>query len=235
MRKVYAFVFARGGSKGLPRKNALKLGGIPLIGHSIMQAKMVSAISKVYVSTDDSELSQIAKDFGAEVIERPSELASDASAELDAWRHAVQHLNARGEEFDVFVSLPATSPLRSVRDIERCIEALDSSTDTVVTTTPASRNPYFNMLVKTSEGRCELVNKSEGFVRRQDAPEVYDMTTVAYVLRPSHILRANSVLDGHLKSVEIPKERAVDIDDEWDFKFAQLIYATLKETRSVDT
>lgn len=231
MSVVYAFVFARGGSKGLPRKNALKLGGIPLIAHSILKAKQVSAISKVFVSTDDPELTEIAQRYGAEVIERPAELATDTSSELDAWRHAVEFLAARGEQFDVFVSLPATSPLRSVRDIQDCIEALDEKSDTVITVTAASRNPYFNMVIKNSDGSCEIMNKSEGgYSRRQDAPEAFDITTVAYALRPDHILAGRGVLQGRVRSVEIPKERAVDIDDIWDFKLAEEIFKMNKDS-----
>jgi CMP-N-acetylneuraminic acid synthetase len=228
---VYAFVFARGGSKGLPRKNALELGGIPLIAHSILKAKQVSAISKVFVSTDDPELTEVAQRYGAQVIERPAELATDTSSELDAWRHAVEFLVARGERFDVFVSLPATSPLRSVRDIQDCIDALDEKSDTVITVTAASRNPYFNMVIKNSDGSCEIMNKSEdGYSRRQDAPEVFDITTVAYALRPDHILAGRGVLQGRVRSVEIPRERAVDIDDIWDFKLAEVIFKMKKDS-----
>ena len=224
MRKIYAFVFARGGSKGLPKKNALELGGIPLIAHSILQAREVSAISKVYVSTDDRQLIQIAKQFGAEVIKRPQELASDSAPEIEAWKHAITHLKSIGEEFDVFVSLPATSPLRSIEDIKSSIEALDDDTDSVITVTAASRNPYFNMVVKNRNGNCEIMIGSSGFSRRQDAPAAYDITTVAYVMRPSRIMAGNGVLEGVVKSIDVPKERAVDIDDIWDFKFAELIY-----------
>jgi N,N'-diacetyl-8-epilegionaminate cytidylyltransferase len=224
MSKVYAFIFARGGSKGLKRKNALKLGGIPLLAHSILQAKQVRTIEKIFVSTDDSELRDIAIQYGAEVIDRPSELSGDNSPEIEAWRHAITYLRSKGELFDIFLSLPATSPLRSVEDIESCIVALDDVTDSVITVTSASRNPYFNMVVKNEDGNCEIMNKSMGYSRRQDAPIAYDITTVAYVLRPDHIMAQKGVLEGKVKPIEIPKERAVDIDDIWDFKLAELIY-----------
>jgi len=228
MSTIFAFIFARGGSKGLPKKNALELGGIPLIAHSILQARAVGAIARIYVSTDDQELSEIAKKYGAEVIQRPLELASDMTPEIEAWKHAITQLELKGEEFDIFLSLPATSPLRSIADIESCIGALDVDTDAVITVTPASRNPYFNMVVKNEDGNCEIMNKSSGYSRRQDAPTAYDITTVAYVLRPGHIMAGKGVLEGNVKSVEIPKERAVDIDDIWDFKLAELIYESKK-------
>lgn len=224
MSIVYAFVFARGGSKGLPRKNTLRLGSIPLIGHSIQQAKLSNKVSKVFVSTEDSEIISIAKEYGAEIIDRPSELASDEAPEVDAWRHAVSYLEEKGENFDVFISLPATSPLRNSNDIENCLSALDDNTDSVITVTPASRNPFFNMVVMNSDASCELMTPSRGYSRRQDAPQAYDITTVAYVLHKKFILAGKNLFDGRVKAVIVPKERAVDIDDIYDFKLAELLY-----------
>ena len=224
MSKIYAFVFARGGSKGLPRKNLLLLGGVPLIGHSINMAKALPQVSKVFVSTDDSEIKLVAKQYGAEVIDRPEELAGDKSPEWEAWRHAIRYLEDLGEEFDTFLSLPATSPLRSTEDVEEAINALDSQTDAVITVTPATRSPYFNMVSRALDGTTTILCPSDGYARRQDAPEAFDVTTVAYVMKKGFILQRNRLFDGRLKSVVVPKERAVDIDDILDFKFAELLY-----------
>lgn len=228
MSKIYAFVFARGGSKGLPRKNLLPLGGVPLIGHSINTAKALPQVSKVFVSTDDSEIKRVAQQYGAEVIERPEELAGDKSPEWEAWRHAIQYVEDLGEEFDTFLSLPATSPLRSTEDVEAAINALDSQTDAVITVTPAARSPYFNMVSRALDGTTTILSPSDGYARRQDAPEAFDVTTVAYVMKKGFILQRNRLFDGRLKSVVVPKERAVDIDDILDFKFAELLYSEVK-------
>ncbi len=224
MNKVFAFVFARGGSKGLPRKNVLPLGGIPLVAHSILTAKKLETIDRVFVSTDDDEIKSVAHEYGAEVIDRPQQLAGDTASEIDAWRHAIKYLQERGEEFDVFLSLPATSPLRNCSDINACLNSLDNNTDVVITVTPASRSPYFNMVSRGSEGFSRILNASDGYTRRQDAPEVFDITTVAYVLRPEFILNNRKIFDGKVKSIIIPKERAVDIDDYWDYKYAEAIF-----------
>tara|TARA_Y100001968_G_C19405312_1_gene743330 strand:- start:1126 stop:1827 length:702 start_codon:yes stop_codon:yes gene_type:complete len=226
--KIYAFVFARGGSKGLPRKNLLLLGGVPLIGHSINMAKALPQVSKVFVSTDDSEIKLVAKQYGAEVIDRPEELAGDKSPEWEAWRHAIRYLEDLGEEFDTFLSLPATSPLRSTEDVEEAINALDSQTDAVITVTPATRSPYFNMVSRALDGTTTILCPSDGYARRQDAPEAFDVTTVAYVMKKGFILQRNRLFDGRLKSVVVPKERAVDIDDILDFKFAELLYVEVE-------
>lgn len=222
--RIFAFVFARGGSKGLPRKNVLPLGGIPLVAHSILRAKQLETIDKVFVSTDDDEIKSVAQEYGAEIIDRPLQLAGDTASEIDAWRHAIKYLQERGEEFDVFLSLPATSPLRNCSDINACLNSLDNNTDVVITVTPASRSPYFNMVSRDSEGFSRVLNASDGYARRQDAPEAFDITTVAYVLRPEFILNNRKIFDGRVKSIIIPKERAVDIDDYWDYKYAEALF-----------
>jgi N-acylneuraminate cytidylyltransferase len=218
-----AFIFARGGSKGLPGKNIKPLGGIPLIGHSINTALQVQAVDRVFVSTDSDEIASIASSFSVEVIKRPAELASDTASEWLAWRHAIEHVQAQ-HPFDVFLSLPATSPLRSIGDVEQCLDALDEHTDVVVTVTPAARSPYFNMVTRSEEGLTAVVLSSSDIIRRQDAPVVFDMTTVAYVARPNFILKNSGIFTGRVRSVVIPKERAVDIDDEFDFLIAEVFY-----------
>lgn len=221
---IYAFIFARGGSKGLPGKNIKMLGGVPLIAHSIQLAKTMNSVQKVFVSTDCDQIAKVAADFSAEVIKRPDDLASDTAPEWLAWQHAIQEVRARGEVFDIFISLPATSPLRSRGDVESCIAELDDLTDMVVTVTPAARSPYFNMLVRDEQGYSEVMLRSENVRRRQDAPVAYDMTTVAYVSRPDFILNNTGVFSGKVKSVVVPKERAIDIDDSFDFMVAEALY-----------
>lgn len=225
---VYAFIFARGGSKGLPGKNIMPLGGVPLIGHSICLAQKLDTVEKVFVSTDSDEIAAVAESFSAEVIKRPTELASDTASEWLAWQHAINFLHLRGESFEVFLSLPTTSPLRNKDDVEQCLSVLDDRTDMVVTVTPSARSPYFNMLVREEGGSSELVISNETVCRRQDAPAVYDMTTVAYVSRPNFILGNSGIFSGKVKSVIVPKERAVDIDDEFDFMVAETLYGPYK-------
>lgn len=220
-----AFVFARGGSKGIPRKNIKPLGDRPLIGWSIQTALQCPSIDRIIVSTDDEEIAEVAKAQGAEVpFVRPKELAQDNSAEWYAWRHAVEYLLAQGCTFDKFISVPATSPLRSVEDVENCIAALDDNTDVVVTVKKAERSPYFNMVTIDEQGFSRLaITPDKPVVRRQDAPVVYDMTTVCYVTRPKFILSNFGVFSGKVRSVIIPDARAIDIDTPIDFKMAELL------------
>jgi len=221
----HAFIFARGGSKGLPKKNIKLLAGKPLICYSIEVAQQASQIDKVFVSTDDSEIAAIAEQAGAIIIDRPSELASDHAPERLAWQHAVQWAIERYGEFNYFVSLPATSPLRDLSDIESAINHFhNSAADTCIAISPSSRSPFFNMVKRDATSAVELLNKATRSVsRRQDAPAVYDITTVVYVSKPEVIARDIGLFDGVVVSIEVPKERAVDIDDIYDFYLAEAI------------
>ncbi|BBP60731.1 acylneuraminate cytidylyltransferase family protein [Pseudomonas sp. St316] len=219
--KTYAFIFARGGSKGLPGKNIRDLAGQPLLAYSIKVAKQVDRIEKVFVSTDCSQIAAVAKQYGAEVIERPEHLAADTSAEWKSWQHAIETLEQRGDRFDIFLSLPATSPLRNASDVRKCLDSIEDA-DVVVTVTPAATNPYFAMLIRDDAGFSKLVCGDGTITRRQDAPAAYDMTGVAYVTRPSYIKASTGLFGGRLKSVVIPRMRAVDVDDIYDFKMAEM-------------
>ena len=224
-----AFIFARGGSKGLLNKNVLDFSGKPLIAWSIEQALQVKRIKRVIVSTDSEQIANIAKNCGAEVpFIRPAELATDTSPEIFAWKHGLNYLKeTTGEYPDAFLSIPTTAPLRSSSDIDLCLdEFLSRKPDIVVTVTDPHRNPYFNMLRINPQGICSLVIPNEVSVaRRQDAEEVFDMTTVCYVADPLFIEKCESILEGTVRSVHIPAERAVDIDNLMDFQFAEFIHS----------
>lgn len=222
-----AFIFARGGSKGVPRKNIKPLGGVPLIGHAIAVARACPSLGEVIVSTDDDEIADVARALGARVpFRRPAALATDTASEWMAWRHAIEWSLAHDGDFGVFVSLPATSPFRSVTDVEAVIDVLRDlpGTDVVATVKKAERSPYFNMVMLNEDGSARLaIQPEQGLTRRQDAPEVYDMTTVAYAARPEFVLSRSGLFEGCLRVVEVPPERALDIDTPFDFAIAEHI------------
>ena len=222
---THAFIFARGGSKGLPGKNIMPLLGKPLIQYSIEVALKTIGIEKVFVSTDDANIATVAQSNGAIVIDRPIELAQDNSPEWLAWKHAINWVKEQYGDFNEFVSLPATSPLRGVKDVESAIlRKSNVGADICIAITPANRSPYFNMVKESSNNLIELVNKPANLIsRRQDAPEVFDITTVVYVANVEFIMKNNNLFDGIVTSVEVPKHRAVDIDDMYDFNFAESI------------
>ena len=219
--KTIAFIFARGGSKGLPFKNKLILAGHPLVAYSIHISKVNPMIDDVYVSTDSEEISDIALNYGAKVIERPKKLAEDNSPEYLSWKHAIKKVQSSIGFFDKFISLPPTSPLRSLEDTQKCLLAIDNNTDAIITITPSNRSPWFNMVMKDPQNYVTILNDGKSINRRQDTPKSFDITTVAYVSTPKFILNTTSLWDGKVKGVIIPKERALDIDDKFDFFVAK--------------
>lgn len=222
-----AFIFARGGSKGLPGKNIRLLAGKPLIAWAIEHARAVSRIRRVIVSTDCEEIAAVAREFGAEVpFLRPPELARDDSPEWLAWRHALRFVEAEeGGLPNAMVSVPTTAPLRLPEDVERCLDLFaEGGADMVVTVSEAHRNPYFNMVKTNPDGTVGLVIPPDGQVaRRQDAPAVFDMTTVAYVADPAFVLAKDATFAGRVKAVQVPVLRAIDIDTLLDFEIAELL------------
>lgn len=222
-----AFIFARGGSKGLPGKNTKKLAGKPLIGWAIEQALAVDEIARVIVSTDDQSIANVAKSFGADIpFLRPTELSTDNSPEWTAWQHAINFMMEDNRSFTgPFISVPVTSPLREPHDISRALELFqEGGADVVIAVTPAHRNPWFNMIQMQDDNLVSPVNDSENAVfRRQDAQKVYDMTTFVYIADPEFILRESSIFSGRVKAIEVPVERSIDIDTQYDFDIAEFL------------
>jgi N-acylneuraminate cytidylyltransferase len=143
-----------------------------------------------------------------------------------AWRHALEYLNnSEGVMPDAMVSIPATAPLRLPVDIEHCLDEYEKGdADMVISVTEAYRSPYFNMVKRNGDGTVGLVIPPQSRIsRRQDAPTVYDMTTVAYVARPGFVLSHHGVFEGRVRAVNVPAERALDIDTALDFQIAECL------------
>ena len=223
---VVALICARGGSKGIPNKNIKILDGEPLIVRSINQAKKLKEINRVIVSTDSKEIANIASAAGAEVpFLRPKNLAEDNSSEWLVWRHALESIKLDGDYPDILIVVPVTSPLRNEDDLKKClIEFNKGNADIVITVTKSHRNPYFNMVKINQEGlACLVIPQGKTIIRRQESPEVYDMTTVAYVTTPKFIIEKDGIFSGKVGHVQIPIERAIDIDNPFDLKIAELL------------
>ncbi len=227
--RATAFIFARGGSKGLPGKNIRPFGGKPLIAWSIEQALSVPRVDRVIVSTDSEEIAAVARQFGAQIpFIRPAALSSDESPEWLSWRHALSHLqDTEGSMPDVMLSVPATAPLRKPVDIENCLDEYErGGADAVITVTEARRSPYFNMVRMDPDGSVGLVIPPVAAIaRRQDVPVVFDMATVAYVIRPAYVFSEGGIFKGRVRAVQVPKERAIDIDTLFDFQIAEHLLA----------
>jgi len=230
--KFVAFIFARGGSKGLPGKNTRHFAGKPMIAWAIEHALAVKRIQRVIVSTDSEEIAKVAREYGAEVpFMRPAELATDDSPEWLSWRHGLNFLKeSSGEYPEAMVSLPATAPLRLTQDIENCLDEYEKGmADVVITVSDAHRSPYFNMVKINPDGTVGLVNPPKQLIaRRQDVPIVYDMATVCYVSNPIFVMSNNGPFQGKVRAVNVPTERAIDIDTLMDFQIAEFLVKQIK-------
>lgn len=222
---VVAAVCARGGSKGIPRKNLRCLGGRPLITYAIDCARRVPEVARVVVSTDDAEIAQVAVASGAEVpFLRPPDLARDDSSKWDVFRHLVESLEALdGRTVDILVDLDTGVPTRRPEDVSACIAALlATESDVVMTAYEPERNPYFNMVEPAGDGFMKIVKPLDRpVVARQSAPTVYSLSPSVFAIRraslSTHAHWSQSRFGVHL----VPRERAVDIDTETDFRIVE--------------
>lgn len=226
--KIIAIICARGGSKRVPHKNIKLLNGKPLIAYSIETALELKIFDRVIVSTESKKIAEISKKFGAEIpFIRPKELAKGEISRWTVLQHAIRELEKRENYIpDIIIDLSPTSPLRIPYDIKKCLKKLLNKKANIITTGYKSdKNPYFNMVEKNKKGKISLVKKpSKKLTESQKAPKVYSMNDSINVIRRKSLLKNDSILDEkNIMLVEMPRERSIDIDNEFDFKIAEFI------------
>jgi len=219
-RSTLALIPARGGSKGVPRKNVRPLCGRPLIAWTIEAALGSGYIDRVVVSTEDEEIAAIACNCGAEVpFLRPAELARDDTPGIEVVLHTLRQLAQR---FDRVIVLQPTSPLRTATDIDRALrKQAEAKAPFCVSVTRPKHHPCWSLRAD-SEGFLrpllpELPN------RRQDLPPVYALNGAIYIAETQALIRQRSFLGEPLLGYEMPPERSLDIDTELDFAIAELL------------
>lgn len=210
----------------MPNKNLRELCGKPLMAYTIGQALQSRLFEHVVVSTDSEKIAEIARTWGAETwFLRPAELATDKAPKIPVIRHALHESEKYyGNLFDVIVDLDVTSPLRSIEDIVAAYQQfVREEADILISACPARKNPYFNM-VERVEGRIRKVKQLETRpVRRQDAPEVFDMNASIYIWKRKALLETDTLFTDRTSLYVMPEERSVDIDTELDWDFVELI------------
>ena len=230
-RNFLAIIPARGGSKGIPKKNIVNLCGKPLIGWSIDVALKTKDISRVIVSTDDEEIATIAKEHGAEVpFIRPKKLAEDHTPTIDVLRHAIGWLNENERMlYDAIVLLEPTSPIRSHEDISKAIKLfLDKQADSVVSVIEIEKhyNPEWQFLIKKDNMLSCFVNKNISDIasRRQELRSTYIRNGAVYVIKTDNIFGDSSGLYGKkVYAYVMNKESSIDINTPDDLLKAELI------------
>jgi CMP-N,N'-diacetyllegionaminic acid synthase len=223
---VLATICARGGSKGVPGKNLRELGGRPLIAYTIDCARACPDVDAVVVSTDDERIARAAEACGIEVpFRRPAEMASDTAAKLPVIRHATRWMQEnRAFRAEIVLDLDVTVPLRAPEDVAACVAEFERvGWDAVITVYAPERNPYFNMVEMGETGARVVKEPPKPIFRRQDAPRVYSTTPAVFGFRRELLDRTDYIYDGRVGIVEVPRERAVDIDHEMDFEFAEFL------------
>ena len=216
---IFPLVFCRGGSKGVPGKNLRMLNGRTLLERSVIHGLDLAGVC--FVSTDSAEIAQLARDLGAQVIERPSELATDSSPEMLSWKHACRTLSIGAN--DMFVSLPTTAPLRRFNSIERACELYcDSKVDIVCAAYELERNPFLNMYELSASGLLEPLLDVMS-VRRQESKRVLGISTVVYVSNGDYILHNETPFSGTVRPIIVSRLEAIDIDTEEDLILAEAI------------
>lgn len=188
MKNILITICARGGSKGIPGKNIKPVGGKPLLAYTIGTAKKLAAKyqADIVLSTDSDHIREVGRQYGVSTdYVRPDYLANDTCGKGDAIKDAMLYAeDALRKRYDFVVDLDVTSPIRTMEDVERCMEILDSDPDalTVFSVNPCARNPYFNMVEEKPGGYYGVVLGGI-YTTRQSAPKVYDMNASIYVYR----------------------------------------------------
>lgn len=225
MSEVVAVIPARGGSKGVPRKNVRRVGGIPLIGRAVAAARSCEVIDRVVVSTDDAEIAATAREWGAEVIERPAELSGDTASSEAALLHALDELGARGIDVGVLAFLQATSPFIDARDLDRAIELVQAGThDSVFSATET----YGFLWAPGADGVAAGINHDAAHrPRRQDRDPHFLETGAFYVMDAAGFRAAQHRFFGRIGLVEVAERTALEIDTEEQFALAQATAALI--------
>jgi len=216
--KVICIIPARGGSKGIPRKNIRPLTGKPLIAHSIEAARGAAGVDDVYVSTDDDAIADVSLAWGAKVIYRPVELAGDTASSEAALLHALDMLEADGVDVDLLVFLQCTSPLRTHADIECAISYLRAEgADSLLSVVPSHKFIW----EMRAGGGVSINYDYRNRARRQDMVPQYAENGSIYIFKPWVLRKLGNRLGGKISLYIMREDQSLDIDTEDDWKFAE--------------
>jgi N-acylneuraminate cytidylyltransferase/CMP-N,N'-diacetyllegionaminic acid synthase len=221
-KKILSVIPARGGSKGLLKKNIKQLAGKPLVQWPIDAANNSSYIDRVIVSTDDIEIAEIAKNCGAELpFMRPSHLAEDTSSTYSVIEHAINQLKKNNEDFDYIILLEPTSPLTTHKDIDNAIKTLDRKSDVADSIVGVSKvestHPIFDVIIN-EKGFCEpYLGKQLHNVRRQDIDEVFFHDGTLYISKLKQYLENKTFYNKNTLPYLTPKWKSFEVDDIVDF------------------
>ncbi|MFL0269662.1 cytidylyltransferase domain-containing protein [Candidatus Clostridium radicumherbarum] len=223
-KKVLAIIPARGGSKGIPGKNIKDLNGKPLIAYSIEETLKSKYTDKLIVTTDDKEIAEVSKRFGAEIpFLRPEELSCDDTPGIQPILHAVNWLHEKKFNYDYIMCLQCTSPFRKVNQIDGAIEKLfNEEADSIVSVCESESNPYWMKKIENGFLK-DFIGNNTFYARRQDIPKVYSLNGALYLAKTEILQRYNNWYTENTIPYIMDKLSSLDIDDIMDFRFAELL------------
>ena len=225
--EVLGLIPARGGSKGIPRKNVRLLAGKPLIAHTIEAALACRALNRVIVSTDDTEIAKVARDYGADVpFVRPAELAQDDTPDLPVCVHALEWMASnQGYSPDIVVWLRPTVPLRTVDDVEQVTQKLiDTGADCVRSVCESEHHPYWMKRLDGDRLRPFIEGDDDiKYWQRQLLPPTYRLNGAVDATRCRMVRDKGVLFGGDMRGYVMPVERSLDMDTELDFALAELL------------
>jgi CMP-N,N'-diacetyllegionaminic acid synthase len=221
-KTVLAIIPARGGSKGLPRKNILPVKDTPLIAWTITEAQKSKYIDHLILSSEDEEIIDVAKKWGCDVpFVRPQTLATDDASTMDVVFHTLETIE---ETYDYIVLLQPTSPRRQVIDIDKCLEICTSqNVPACVSMTETAKSPYWMYQLNDDCQIKPIISDDEFASRRQDLPKTYALNGAVYVAEWPWLLKNKTFLTKETTAYIMPKERSIDIDTKLDFTIFKAI------------
>lgn len=220
-KSVLAIIPARGGSKGVPRKNIREVGGKPLIAWTIKEAKKSKYIDRLILSSEDAEIIEVAKNWGCEIpFTRPKELAQDDTPGIEPVLHAIEMIPG----YDYVVLLQPTSPLRKVTDIDECLRfCIDAGADSCVSVTEAEKSPFWMYYMQDNNRLRPVVDINNVYTNRQQHPKVYVLNGAIYIAKTDWLFNAKTFLDRKTIAYVMPREHSIDIDSELDLALSDVL------------
>ena len=224
-KKVVAVIPARGGSKGVPRKNVRDVAGKPLIAWTVEAALCAKCVDTVAVSTDDAEIASVAERYGARVVRRPAEISGDEASSESALLHALQKLGGEGIRADILVFMQCTSPLTTGEDVDACVETLvKERADSAFT----AKEFFYFVWRRLSDGSAEGINHDKRFrPRRQDREPQYEENGAVYAMVADGFLKAQHRFFGRTVLSLMPESRCFEIDTEFDLEVADRLLSRI--------
>ena len=221
-RKVIAIIPARGGSKGVYKKNIKLVKGKPLIAYTIEVAKKSKLINEIFVSTDDKKIAETANQYGVEVIPRPEDLAQDDTPDLPVFKHAILYLEKKGIKTELIVNLRPTAPLRTVEDIDSAIKTMfNTKADSVRSFCEVNEHPYWMFKIVNGRSIPFIPEHSiSKYPRRQLLPKLYILNGAVDIMR-AKCVKKDLLYGKDMRAYIMPRTRSIDLDTEEDFKILE--------------